>query len=327
MLKVKNPGGKIISIGELLVEFIPVEPTLRLNEEGSILKTASGSSGIFACANAKICDRAAFIGKIGPDPLSDFVYQIMDREGVDISRVVKDREGQIGLAFLENLEEGRNFEYYRSNSIGSKFGPDDIDEEYIKKASAIHYSGMLLELSETMRAACEKCVKIAKEAGVMISFDPNIRKEVMKSEDARQRLYKGIESADVIAPTLEEAAFITGLSDPLEILHQLHQKGPKIIALTKDKDGAILSDGKKVVYVGGTHVKAIDPTGAGDTFASMLVYGIQEGWDLEKIALYCNCAGGLVVTRQGSIGRALPNLHEVEQMIEKSQPEIKVEMR
>ena len=56
MLKVKNPGGKIISIGELLVEFIPVEPTLRLNEEGSILKTASGSSGIFACANLAVAE-------------------------------------------------------------------------------------------------------------------------------------------------------------------------------------------------------------------------------------------------------------------------------
>ena len=139
MIQVKNPTGKIISIGELLVEFIPVNPTLRLHEEGSILKTASGSSGIFACANAKICDRAAFIGKIGPDALSQFVIGVMEREGVDISRVVTG-EGQIGLSFLENLEHGRNFEYYRKNSVGSKFGPEDIDEEYIRNASAIHYS-------------------------------------------------------------------------------------------------------------------------------------------------------------------------------------------
>ena len=160
MIQVKNPKGKIISIGELLVEFIPVNPSLRLHEEGSILKTASGSSGIFACANAKICDRAAFIGKIGLDALSQFVIGVMEREGVDISRVVTG-EGQIGLSFLENLEHGRNFEYYRKNSVGSKFGPENIDEEYIRNASAIHYSGMLLELSESMREACIKCVKIA----------------------------------------------------------------------------------------------------------------------------------------------------------------------
>ena len=323
MIQVKNPKGKIISIGELLVEFIPVNPTLRLHEEGSILKTASGSSGIFACANAKICDRAAFIGKIGPDALSQFVIGVMEREGVDISRVVTG-EGQIGLSFLENLEHGRNFEYYRKNSVGSKFGPEDVDEEYIRNASAIHYSGMLLELSESMREACIKCVKIAKDAGVMISFDPNIRKEVMKSDDARKRLYEGIETADVIAPTLEEARFVTGLDSELANLEELHKRGPKVVALTRDANGAVLSDGKRIVSVAGTGVTAVDPTGAGDTFASMLVYGIQKGWDLEKIAVYCNCAGGLAVTKQGSIGRALPSLEEVEQMAKAASFDIEV---
>jgi sugar/nucleoside kinase (ribokinase family) len=313
MAIMKNTKGKIISIGELLVEFIPVIPTLRLDEEGSILKTASGSSGIFACANAKICDRAAFIGKIGTDKLSQFAIGVMKREGVDISRVVQG-DGQIGLSFVENLKNGRNFEYYRNNSVGSKFGPEDIDEEYIKNASAIHYSGMLLELSESMRKACIKCVEIAKSAGVMVSFDPNIRKEVIKSADAKKRLLESIETADVISPTLEEARFITGMDSEIENLKALHKRGPKVIALTKDANGAVLSDGEKIVSVGGTGVNAIDPTGAGDTFASMLIYGIQEGWDLEKIAVYCNCAGGLAVTKQGSIGRALPSLIEVEQM-------------
>lgn len=323
-MNVKNPGGKIISIGELLVEFIPVKPDLRLYEEGSILKTASGSSGIFACANAKICDRAAFIGKIGSDPLSRFVFDVMKREGVDISRVVTG-EGQIGLAFLENLEHGRNFEYYRTKSAGSRFSPEDVDDEYIKNASAIHYSGMLLELSDSMREACRKCVRIAKEARVMVSFDPNIRKEVMTSDDAKKRLYEGIETADIIAPTLEEARFITGLEDEMDILRELHSRGPKIIALTKDKDGAVLSDGSQVIWVGGTNVTAIDPTGAGDTFASMLIYGIQEGWDLEKIAVYCNCAGGLAVTKQGSIGRALPTMEEVERMVSQVSLDIRKE--
>lgn len=323
-MKIKNPNGKIVSIGELLVEFIPVEPRLRLHEEGSILKTASGSSGIFACANARICDRAAFIGKIGPDPLSRFVYNVMEREGVDISRVVTG-EGQIGLAFLENLEHGRNFEYYRTNSVGSQFGPEDIDEEYIRSASAIHYSGMLLELSESMRKACQKCVRIAREAGVMVSFDPNIRKEVMKSDDAKQRLYEGIETADIIAPTLEEARFVTGLQEEREIFEELHRRGPRIIALTRDENGAVVSDGKQIVSVAGTGVDAVDPTGAGDTFASMLVYGVQSGWSLEKTAVYCNCAGGLAVTKQGSIGRALPSLKEVEQMAQTASFEVKIE--
>lgn len=323
-MKIKNPKGKIIAIGELLVDLIPVDPKLRLHEEGAVLKTASGSSGIFACANAKIGDRAAFIGKIGHDPLSRFVYNVIRREGVDVSHVVTG-EGQIGLAFPEVLENGRAFQYYRNNSVGSKFGPEDIDEEYIRQASAIHYSGMLLELSESMRGACQKAVEIAKNSNVMVSFDPNIRKEVVKSEDAKKRLYQGIASADVIAPTLEEAQFVTGLTEIKEIFEELHRQGPQIIALTRDKDGAVLSDGKEIVWVSGTRVDAIDPTGAGDTFASMLVYGIQENWNLEKTAVYCNCAGSLAVTKQGSIGRALPTMAEVEAMAEKASFTVKTE--
>ena len=319
-----NKKGKIISIGELLVDFIPVDPRLRLHEKGSVLKTASGSSGIFACANAKICDQAAFIGKIGSDPLSTFVINVMKQEGVDISRVVTG-EGQIGIAFVENLENGRNFEYYRAGSAGSRFCAEDLDADYIRGASAIHYSGMLLELSDSMREACIESVRIAKEAGVLVSFDPNIRKEVLKGEDAVARLYEGIGNADVIAPTLDEARFITGKEGIRSILDELHERGPKIIALTRDKDGAVISNGTEVVFAAGTGVRAIDPTGAGDTFASMLVYAVQENYDLQKTALYCNCAGSLACTKQGSIGLALPTMAEIKEMADNASFEIRTE--
>lgn len=306
--------GRIISIGELLVEFIPVNPRLRIHEEGEILKTASGSSGIFACANSKICNRAAFIGKVGKDPLSRFVYEVLDREGVDVSRVVVSDEGQIGLSFLENLEQGRNFEYYRRNSVGSRFSVKDLDEEYIRTAGAIHYSGMLLEVSEEMRDACMKSVEIARSAGVVVSFDPNIRKEVLRGQDAQARLLEAVSTADVISPTLEEAKYLTGLNDIPDILKTLHGMGPTVVALTRDKDGAVVSNGNTVVTVSGINISSIDPTGAGDTFASMLLYGVLEGWELEKAALYSNCAGTLAVCRQGSIGRALPDMKMVEDL-------------
>jgi len=324
-VELKYPQGKIVAIGELLVELVPVQPDLKLNQEGTIIKTASGSSGIFACAMAKLCNRAAFIGKMGCDQLSDFLNQIMVREGVDTSHVAKSADTQIGLAFVENLSNGRNFEYYRKGFAGSSFGPDDVDEEFIVKASTIHYSGMLLELSGSMRAACQKCVKLARKAGVLVSFDPNIRKELIQDEGARERLLEGVRTADIIAPTLAEAKYITGLEDIREILKTLHQMGPEFVALTRDAEGAVVSDGKEIVFIDGMTVNAIDPTGAGDTFAAMLVYGVQQGWSLEKIAKYCNCAGSLAVTKQGTIGRALPSLEEVAAFVNQGQCKLKVE--
>lgn len=308
-------GRPFISIGELLVECIPVEPKLRICEEGAIIKTASGSCGIVACAFARLGGNAAFFGKIGRDGLSDFVYGALKREGVDVSHIVVSDEGQIGLSFVEYLENGRNFQYYRKNSVGSRLSPADIDETFIAGASAIHYAGMLLEVSPEMRAACQECVRIARKHGVPVSFDPNIRKEVMGSDEARGRLLEAIRSADIIAPTLDEARFVTGLDDPHDILRELHAWGPRVIALTCDANGAIVSDGKQIVTAGGIDVPAIDPTGAGDTFAAALVYCVLQGYDLERTALFCNCAGSLAVTKQGSIGRALPSSAEVEALM------------
>ena len=88
-----------------------------------------------------------------------------------------------------------------------------------------------------------------------------------------------------------------------------------MIALTRDANGAIVSDGKQIVTAGGIDVPAIDPTGAGDTFAAALVYCVLQGYDLERTALFCNCAGSLAVTKQGSIGRALPSSAEVEALM------------
>lgn len=324
VIKPNCNSSKIIAIGELLVDFVPSKTGMLISDAGQVIKTASGSSGIFACAAANFKCDSGFIGKVGMDSLSRFVYEAINEQGVDLSRVVKSDEGQIGLAFIEYLGEGRrNYQFYRQNSVGSKFSAKDIDEEYIKSAYAIHYSGMLLELSEEMKSACIKAVEIARANNVIVSFDPNIRKELIKSEDAIKRLKWAIENADVIAPTLEEAKLVTGLEDIDSILSTLHAMGPKVVALTRDKDGAIVSCNGEVVYADGIDVDAVDPTGAGDTFAAALLCGLKKGYSLEKLAHFANSAGTLATMKQGIIGIALPTLEMVLEMVEKEQKNCK----
>lgn len=319
VLKPNSNSSKIIAIGELLVDFVPAKVGMLISDAGQVIKTASGSSGIFACAASQLKCDSAFIGKVGTDSLSCFVYKAIEEQGVDLSRVVKSDEGQIGLGFIEYLGEGkRNYQFYRQNSVGSKFSAEDIDEEYIKSAFALHYSGMLLELSDEMRSACMKAVEIAKANNVIVSFDPNIRKELIKSEDAIKRLKWAIENADVIAPTLEEAKYITGIENIDDILSTLHRMGPKLVALTRDKDGAIISlNGGEVVHAKGIEVDAIDPTGAGDTFAAALLCGLQKGYPLDELAHFANSAGTLATMKQGIIGIALPTLEMVLELMEK----------
>jgi Sugar kinases, ribokinase family len=310
-----NPKGKILALGELLVDFVPSRIEMKLSDSGEIVKTASGSSGIFACAASNFSNNAGFIGKIGKDSLSRLVYDIIKLQGVDVSRIVISEEGQIGLAFIEYTESGRNYQFYRSNSAGSKLSPADLDVQYIAEAFVLHYSGMLLELSPEMQASCIRAVEIARKNGVLVSFDPNIRKELIKSSSAIQLLKNSIACADIISPTLEEAEFITNEIGVENVLKALHAMGPVVVALTCDKNGAVLSCDDEIIYESGIDVDAVDPTGAGDTFAAALVCGIQMGFPLKKLAQFCNCAGTLTTIKRGAIGMALPTLQEVEEMM------------
>lgn len=305
----------LLALGELLIDMIPGTENMRIEEAGPVIKTASGSAGITACAMALLGGNGGFIGKVGFDSLSRLATSTLEQQGVDMSHVVKSDEGQIGLAFLEYLPEGRNYQYYRTNSVGSKLRPTDLDESQIAGAYAVHFPGMLLELTPEMRQSCEKLVEIAKANGVLVSFDPNIRREISSNEDARQRLLNTIRKTDLLAPTLDEGRLITGEQTIGNVLRALHAMGPMLVALTRDKDGAVLSRNGQVAIAHGIPVNAIDPTGAGDSFAAALCVGLQEEMPLDKLACFCNCTGSLVCTKKGAVGMALPTRAEVDAMM------------
>ena len=306
---------QLLALGELLIDLIPGTEGMRMEDAGPVIKTASGSAGIVACAMAELGGNGGFIGKVGRDSLSRLATTTLAARGVDMSHVTVSDEGQIGLAFLEYLPEGRNYQYYRKNSVGSVLRPDDLDESYIAGAYAVHYPGMLLELTEEMRSSCLRLVEIARAHGVLVSFDPNIRREIASNEEARLRLMDAVRSADIIAPTLEEGRMITGETTIGNVLRALHAMGPSVVALTRDKDGAVLSRNGQVAIAHGIAIDAIDPTGAGDSFAAALCVGLQEDMPLEQLACFCNCTGSLVCTKKGAIGMALPSRAQVEELM------------
>ena len=309
-------SGRILSLGELLVDLVPVEPDGRIEKAGAVLKTASGSAGIFACAAAALGAQSGFLGKVGTDALSRMVYKTVHDSGVDMSRVVTSDEGQIGLAFIEYLPDGsRNYEYYRSHSVGSLYRADELDKTYLSEAYALHFPGMLLELSPELRETSLLAARTAKEQGVLFSFDPNIRFELGSGSESLARLVSVLQMADVVAPTLAEGRTITGKTSAGDVLRALHAMGPKLVALTRDKDGAAVSCGGLVALCDGIDVPVVDPTGAGDTFAAALIVALQRNLPLDEMALFCNCAGTLVVTKRGAIGHAVPTLGEVEALM------------
>lgn len=307
--------GRILVLGELLLDFIPTQSGMRLCEPGTVVKTVSGSAGIFACAAAALGAQCGFVGRVGKDPFSRLAVQTVAQAGVDISLVVESEEGQIGLAFIEYLPEGRNYQYYRSQSAGSRLCAGDLDEKAIAQAQILHLPGMLLELNETMREACFAAVEMARRHDVLISFDPNIRKELSGDSGAIERLRRMTSYADIIKPTLEEARLLTGEHEIPAILQRLHGMGPRLVAVSRDKQGALLSAAGEEAAAPGIDVPVVDPTGAGDSFAAALCRCVQRNSTLEEAARFCNCVGTLVCTRRGAIGMAIPSLAEAEALM------------
>ena len=307
--------GRILVLGELLLDFIPTQSEMRLCEPGTVVKTVSGSAGIFACAAAALGAQCGFVGRVGKDPFSRLAVQTVAQAGVDTSLVVESEEGQIGLAFIEYLPEGRNYQYYRSQSAGSRLCAGDLDEKAIAQAQILHLPGMLLELNETMREACFAAVEMARRHDVLISFDPNIRKELSGDSGAIERLRRMTSYADIIKPTLEEARLLTGEHEIPAILRRLHGMGPRLVAVSRDKQGALLSAGGEEAAAPGIDVPVVDPTGAGDSFAAALCRCVQRNSTLEEAARFCNCVGTLVCTRRGAIGMAIPSLAEAEALM------------
>lgn len=307
--------GRILVLGELLLDFIPTQSGMRLCEPGTVVKTVSGSAGIFACAAAALGAQCGFVGRVGKDPFSRLAVQTVAQAGVDTSLVVESEEGQIGLAFIEYLPEGCNYQYYRSQSAGSRLCAGDLDEKAIAQAQILHLPGMLLELNETMREACFAAVEMARRHDVLISFDPNIRKELSGDSGAIERLRRMTSYADIIKPTLEEARLLTGEHEIPAILQRLHGMGPRLVAVSRDKQGALLSAGGEEAAAPGIDVPVVDPTGAGDSFAAALCRCVQRNSTLEEAARFCNCVGTLVCTRRGAIGMAIPSLAEAEALM------------
>ena len=307
--------GRILVLGELLLDFIPTQSGMRRCEPGTVVKTVSGSAGIFACAAAALGAQCGFVGRVGKDPFSRLAVQTVAQAGVETSLVVESEEGQIGLAFIEYLPEGRNYQYYRSQSAGSRLCAGDLDEKAIAQAQILHLPGMLLELNETMREACFAAVEMARRHDVLISFDPNIRKELSGDSGAIERLRRMTSYADIIKPTLEEARLLTGEHEIPAILQRLHGMGPRLVAVSRDKQGALLSAAGEEAAAPGIDVPVVDPTGAGDSFAAALCRCVQRNSTLEEAARFCNCVGTLVCTRRGAIGMAIPSLAEAEALM------------
>ncbi len=307
----------VIALGELLIDFTAYGES----EQGNNLFEAcpgGAPCNVLAMLN-KLGKKTAFVGKVGQDQFGILLKSTLDDVGIDTSALYMDKEVNTTLAFVHTFPEGdREFSFYRNWGADMMLTADEVNDDFIKKAKVFHF-GTLSMTHDGVREATKKALKIAKENGLMITFDPNLRPPLWSSLDlAKEQMEYGLTYCDVLKISDNEIQFISGKEDydeGVRYLQEIYQI--PLILLTMGKCGSRAYYQDMRVEVCGYTVRAIEATGAGDTFCgSSINYILEHGLEnlteenLKEMLLFANAAAALITTKKGAI-RAMPEKEDV----------------
>jgi len=309
----------IVALGELLIDFVALEEGVYVGDASGFQKAPGGAPANVAVAVARLGLSSGFLGQVGDDPFGQYLTDVLQAEGVDVSGLSMTDEARTMLAFVALGDGGeRSFSFYRHPSADMLYRPEDVNESVIQNCDIFHFGSITL-ISEPARSATLRALELAQQQNKLISYDPNLRLALWDSEeDAKAGMLKGFEYAHVIKVSEEELEFLTGGDDP-KVLMQPHTQ---IICVTKGENGSDmhLPDGRKFHHRGYA-VKPVDTTGAGDGFMAGLLVGIREQRhefgeirDYETLLPFANAVGAIATTQRGAIP-ALPTRAQVDQFM------------
>jgi fructokinase len=315
----------VLSIGEMIIDFVPKKTGVGLKDVPGFVKAPGGAPANVAVGVAKLGGRAAFIGKFGQDAFGDFLIGVLNEYGVATEGCVQTKEAKTGLAFIAVDEMGeREFHFYRDPSADMLLQVEDIREELVKSARILHV-GSVTQLLPEAHAATLKALRLAREHGVITSFDVNFRLGIWRGreEEGRRKILDTITLTDVLKVSEWEMEFLSGTRDVKQGAATLQELGPKIVLVTLAEKGVYYKTATLSGTVPTWRVEMVDATGAGDAFVAgflrqlsdrvegrSLVYSLSIPEEIEEMARYANAVGAITVSRMGAIP-ALPTKEEV----------------
>lgn len=309
----------VVTVGECLVEIMREVRDIPHDVPGVYLGPyPSGAPAIFADACARLGLKVGIIGAVGDDAFGKLLIDRLKKDNVNVSKIKVLKDFTTGVAFVTYFSSGsRQFIYHLRHAASGQIFPEDIDPSYIKKAKLLHLMGSSLSINENCRDACYRAVKIAEDEGLMITFDPNLRPELLDVSTIRSICKPVLKVAKVVLPSRVEAEALTGIKDPVESGKKLLEYGPAIVVIKLGERGSLAVTREEVVKVPAIKVKEVDPTGAGDVYDAAFIYGLLEEWSISRILEFANAAGAVKVTRFGPM-EGPTSCEEVEELLKKS---------
>ena len=273
---------------------------------------------------AKMGHPVAFIGKVGQDAFGNQLEAALQETGIATCGLKKDPKIHTTLAVVQTMADGdRDFSFYRNPGADLMLTEEDLDADMIRNAKIFHFGSLSLT-DEPARSATRKAIALAEEAGVLRSYDPNLREPLWESLDAaKEQILWGMEHCDILKISDNEIQWLSGEEDFDKAVAWLRAEYPAIqlIFLTLGKDGSRAFYKDVQAQAGGFRLNTIETTGAGDTFFGSMLHQLLEqpfgGYtaeDLGRMLRFANAAAALITTRKGAL-RVMPNREEIEALL------------
>ena len=308
----------VTALGELLIDFTENGTSAQGNP---ILEVNPGGAPCNVLAMLqKLGKQTAFIGKVGDDMFGRQLTEAVSSVGVDTRALLVDKEVHTTLAFVHTYPDGdRDFSFYRNPGADMMLTKDDVDEDLIR-ASRIFHFGTLSSTHKGVREATRYAIDVAREAGDLNSFDPNLRPPLWSSlDDAKREIEYGLGKCDILKISDNEVEFLFGTTDydlGAKLLKEKYNIPLILITLGPNGSRAYYKD-MRVEVAPFLQEKTIETTGAGDTFcASSLNYVLEHGLDnlteenLTELLTFANAAASLITTKKGAL-KVMPEKEEV----------------
>nr|WP_278250927.1 MULTISPECIES: sugar kinase [unclassified Actinopolyspora] len=301
----------MITFGETM-GLLLAQPGLPLEHADSFRRSVAGAESNTVVGLARLGHSVGWFGRVGDDPFGHAALRALRGEGVDVSRAVVDETLPTGL-LVRDAHAQRPIEvcYYRSGSAGSSLRPADVDEQWIASARSLHFTGITAALSEDARAAAEKAAHVAREAGVRVSVDPNIRRKLADGPRWRELLRPLTGYADLVLTGLDEAEEISGRSGERDAAAWFLERGAELVVLKLGSEGAWATDGTEEWFQRAARVPVVDPVGAGDAFNAGFLSARLRGLSVPEALAEGVVVAGNVVQVAGDMD-GLPNSRVVE---------------
>ena len=306
-----------MTIGETMILLYGEDTTAPLRLGERLMLDFAGADSNFAIAMSRLGYRSGWISRLGDEPLGELALNAIAREGVDVSRVIRDPTRNTGLYLKHHDATGvTRIQYYRRGSAASNLQPDDLSPDYFRDARLVHLNGMTFALSESCAATMRRAVELGLNCDAMISLDLNLRLQLWSIESAKEALGPVIQKTSAIFGTEEEFLDYFGVSDIDEALGAAVALGPRIAVAKMGPDGAVaLIEGLRFAHDGYRSPAVVDVVGAGDGFDAGFLASYLRGLSPYECLRRANLCGACAVATPGDF-QGYPTLDEMERLLE-----------